>query len=100
MGKQLKITETVLRDANQSQIATRLERADFADILETMDADDAVAVGHHHLIDVREAFPVALFGGEVSFVTARMGQVVASEDHVLGRGRDRRSVLRCQNIVD
>ncbi|MBQ6223462.1 MAG: pyruvate carboxylase subunit B [Solobacterium sp.] len=37
MGKQLKITETVLRDANQSQIATRLERADFADILETMD---------------------------------------------------------------
>ena len=37
MGKQLKITETVLRDANQSQIATRLAREDFADILETMD---------------------------------------------------------------
>lgn len=37
MEKQIKITETVLRDANQSQIATRLKREEFADILETMD---------------------------------------------------------------
>ncbi len=37
MGKNIHITETVLRDANQSQIATRLKREEFADILETLD---------------------------------------------------------------
>ncbi|MBQ9048692.1 MAG: pyruvate carboxylase subunit B [Solobacterium sp.] len=37
MSKKLHITEVVLRDANQSQIATRMARSDFADILETMD---------------------------------------------------------------
>ena len=37
MGKKLNITEVVLRDANQSQIATRMPRSDFEDILETMD---------------------------------------------------------------
>ena len=31
------ITETVLRDANQSLIATRMPLKDFVDILETMD---------------------------------------------------------------
>ena len=35
--KQVKITETVLRDANQSLIATRLPFEKFAPILETMD---------------------------------------------------------------
>ncbi|MDY2959006.1 pyruvate carboxylase subunit B [Floccifex sp.] len=35
--KQVKITETVLRDAQQSLIATRMPRSDFEDILETMD---------------------------------------------------------------
>ena len=38
MSKQVKITEVVLRDANQSLIATRMPRSDFEDILETMDA--------------------------------------------------------------
>jgi len=33
----IKITETVLRDAQQSLIATRMPMADFRDILETMD---------------------------------------------------------------
>ncbi len=37
MTKQVHITEVVLRDANQSQIATRMPRSDFEDILETMD---------------------------------------------------------------
>jgi len=37
MAKKIKITETVLRDANQSLIATRLPYAKFAPILETMD---------------------------------------------------------------
>ncbi len=37
MTKKLNITEVVLRDANQSQIATRMPRSDFEDILETMD---------------------------------------------------------------
>ncbi len=36
--KQLKITETVLRDANQSLMATRLPIEDFVGILDTMDA--------------------------------------------------------------
>lgn len=31
--KQIKITETVLRDAQQSLIATRMPRSDFEDIL-------------------------------------------------------------------
>lgn len=35
--KKIGITETVLRDANQSQIATRLRREEFAGILDTMD---------------------------------------------------------------
>ena len=35
--KKIMITETVLRDAQQSLIATRMPRSDFADILETMD---------------------------------------------------------------
>lgn len=35
--KQVKITETVLRDAQQSLIATRMPCSDFEDILETMD---------------------------------------------------------------
>ena len=37
MNKQVHITEVVLRDANQSQIATRMPRSDFEGILETMD---------------------------------------------------------------
>ena len=37
MKKKVNITEVVLRDANQSQIATRMPRSDFEDILETMD---------------------------------------------------------------
>ena len=37
MKKKINITEVVLRDANQSQIATRMPRSDFEDILETMD---------------------------------------------------------------
>ena len=37
MAKQVRITETVLRDANQSLMATRLPYSDFEDILETMD---------------------------------------------------------------
>ena len=37
MNKKVHITEVVLRDANQSQIATRMPRSDFEDILETMD---------------------------------------------------------------
>ena len=37
MAKKVQITETVLRDANQSLMATRLPYADFEDILETMD---------------------------------------------------------------
>ncbi len=37
MNRKVHITEVVLRDANQSQIATRLARSDFEDILETMD---------------------------------------------------------------
>ena len=42
--KQIKITETVLRDAQQSLIATRMPRSDFEDILETMDQ-----AGYHSL---------------------------------------------------
>ena len=37
MKRKVNITEVVLRDANQSQIATRMPRSDFEDILETMD---------------------------------------------------------------
>ena len=37
MNRKIHITEVVLRDANQSQIATRMPRSDFEDILETMD---------------------------------------------------------------
>ena len=37
MKRKVNITETVLRDANQSQIATRMPRSDFEGILETMD---------------------------------------------------------------
>ena len=37
MAKKVQITETVLRDANQSLMATRLPYSDFEDILETMD---------------------------------------------------------------
>ena len=37
MAKTVRITETVLRDANQSLMATRRPYADFKDILETMD---------------------------------------------------------------
>ncbi len=37
MNKKVHITEVVLRDANQSLIATRMARSDFEDILETMD---------------------------------------------------------------
>ena len=33
---QLKITETVLRDANQSLVATRMPQSDFINILETI----------------------------------------------------------------
>lgn len=40
----LNITETVLRDAQQSLIATRMARSDFEDILETMDQ-----AGYHSL---------------------------------------------------
>ena len=35
--KQLHITETVLRDAQQSLMATRMPTSDFVDILDTMD---------------------------------------------------------------
>ena len=37
MKKQVLFTETVLRDANQSLMATRLPYSDYADILSTMD---------------------------------------------------------------
>ena len=37
MPKKINITETVLRDANQSLVATRIPIEDFVDILETMD---------------------------------------------------------------
>ena len=37
MKKKVQITETVLRDANQSLMATRLPYSDYADILSTMD---------------------------------------------------------------
>ncbi len=37
MNKKVHITEVVLRDANQSLIATRMARSDFEGILETMD---------------------------------------------------------------
>ena len=37
MARKVQITETVLRDANQSLMATRLPYADFEDILSTMD---------------------------------------------------------------
>ena len=37
MARKVQITETVLRDANQSLMATRLPYADYEDILETMD---------------------------------------------------------------
>lgn len=37
MKRKVNITEVVLRDGNQSLIATRLPRSDFEDILETMD---------------------------------------------------------------
>ena len=37
MARKVMITETVLRDANQSLMATRLPYKDFADILSTMD---------------------------------------------------------------
>ena len=37
MGMKINITETVLRDANQSLIATRMPYSDFEGILETMD---------------------------------------------------------------
>ena len=33
----VKFTETVLRDANQSLVATRMPFSDFEDILETLD---------------------------------------------------------------
>ena len=35
--RKVQFTETVLRDANQSLMATRLPYADYADILPTMD---------------------------------------------------------------
>ena len=37
MAHKVQITETVLRDANQSLMATRLPYSDFEGILETMD---------------------------------------------------------------
>ena len=37
MSKKVQFTETILRDANQSLMATRLPYADYADILPEMD---------------------------------------------------------------
>ena len=37
MAQKVQFTETVLRDANQSLMATRLPYADYEDILSTMD---------------------------------------------------------------
>ena len=37
MSKQIKFTETALRDGQQSQIATRMPIEDMLPILETMD---------------------------------------------------------------
>ena len=37
MAKKIGITETVLRDAHQSLIATRMRTDEFVDILDTMD---------------------------------------------------------------
>ena len=41
----INITETVLRDANQSLIATRMPMSDFEPILETMDQAGYYAAG-------------------------------------------------------
>ena len=44
MAKKIGITETVLRDAHQSLIATRMRTDEFVDILDTMDK-----IGYHSL---------------------------------------------------
>ena len=65
-----------------------------------MGTDLAGLVCHHHFGVVAEYHTVALFELGVSVVAARMSKVVGSEYHVLGRSIDRRSVLRCKQVVD
>ena len=90
-----------------------------------VDTHGAGLVGHEHFGVVGEDLAVALFGHALEAVRAvlflvlelvdafdqlavlillgayaGMGQVVGTEDHVLGRRRDRGTVLRRQDIVD
>ena len=65
-----------------------------------MDADRTVLVSHQHFVEVCKYLAVALFRVGISFFYARVRQIVAAKDHILRRGRDRRSVLRRQNVVD
>ena len=59
MAKQLKITETVLRDSHQSLIATRMTTAEMLDILPELDK-----VGYHSL----EAWGGATFDSCLRFL--------------------------------
>ena len=65
-----------------------------------MDADHAVLICHQHFVQIRENFSVALFRVGVSFIYARVRQIIASQDHILRRRRDRGSVFRRQDVVD
>ena len=66
-----------------------------------MHADLIGLVRHEHLGHICEDAAVTdlCLGCSLAFRLSRMGQVVGSEDHVLCRGRDRGSILRCQNVV-
>ena len=64
-----------------------------------MDSDYAVLVCHEHFVKVCEDFAVALFSIGASVLNTRMCQIIASQNHILCRRCDWRTVLRRQNIV-
>ena len=66
-----------------------------------MQANSTVLVCHQHFGNICENLSIALFGSRSSlaFFLTRVSQIVTSQDHVLCRSCDRRSVLRCQDIV-
>ena len=59
-----------------------------------------VLVSHQHFVDICENFAVSLFRRRVSLFHTRMGQIVASQNHILCRRRNRRSVFRRQDVVN
>ena len=64
-----------------------------------MNANGAVLICHHHLIHIRKALAVALLVVQVSLFGTRVSQVVTSQNHILCRDGNWRTVLWCQDVV-